>query len=61
MPAVQPTTPQEVIERILEDIEASVYMGSMYLCLSASQKARLKDRWVKLAEGLQVEHDWANY
>jgi hypothetical protein len=54
-------TAEEAVRKIIEDIEASVYMGSMFLCLSAPQRERLRKRWIKLIEGDEVEHDWANY
>lgn len=52
---------KEAVNRIVADIEDSVYMGSMFLCLSAPQRERLKQRWAKLIEDQRVDKDWANY
>lgn len=56
-----PLTPEEVVQKIIEDIEESVYMGTMFLCLSKPQQERLKRRWIEIVRGGQVSHDWANY
>lgn len=52
---------KEAVDRIIQDIEESTYMGSMLLCLAPAQRERMKQRWVKLILASQVEHDWANY
>ena len=54
-------TAEEAVRKIIEDIESSVYMGSMFLCLAPAQRERLRKRWIKLIEGQAIEHDWANY
>jgi hypothetical protein len=52
---------EAVVDKILEDISDSVYMGSMMLALSKPQRDRMRRRWIKIIEGAQVERDWANY
>lgn len=52
---------KQAVVRIIQDIEESVYMGSMLLCLSTQQRERMKQRWTKIILEQQIEHDWANY
>jgi hypothetical protein len=47
----------EVVDKIIEDIEDSVYMGSMLLALSPAQRDRMRKRWVKIVEGAQLERE----
>lgn len=50
-----------VVDKIVEDIEDSVYMGAAFLVLAPVQRERMKQRWAKLIEGAYVDRDWANY
>lgn len=50
-----------VVDKLIEDIEDSVYMGAALLVLAPVQRERMKQRWAKLIEGVYVDRDWANY
>lgn len=63
MPPVMPPRVESlaVVDKLLEDIEDSVYLGAALLVLTPTQRARLKQRWAKIIDGSYVDRDWANY
>ena len=45
---------EKVVEALFEDIDKSVMLGSALYCLSDSQKANLRKRWVAIVQRMQV-------
>ena len=45
---------EKVVEALFEDIDKSVMLGSALYCLSDSQKANLRKRWVAIVQHMQV-------
>ena len=47
---------EKAVEEIFEDIDKSVMLGSALYCLSDSQKANLRKRWVAIVQKI-TQHE----